>query len=530
MRRLQTSQILKAVNKPDQLDLTSSSPEPNMLSKSIASVLPDSVILPHDAAAFKQSMNSYWAQQEREVIPACVVRPRDVQQLCTAVTVLKREYDERVKQAGEQKAEALFAIRSGGHSPISGAASIKEGVVIDLGLFCEVTPSGDGSSVAIGAGAKWMDVSKVLDEKGLAVVGGRNSAVGVGGLTLGGGLSFFSPRFGLVCSNILSYELVLASGSIATASASTNPDLWRVLKGGSNNFGIVTRFTARSFPSTNIWSGFLYMPAIQAAKTLAAFHECVRRTDSGDPSTTYDNHAAGPIVCFSYIQELRVQVIAVNLVYTKVPEDEKKWPTCWKNSSFGSLWRLWSTCKVRTLTSATDEMNALNPAGMRQAFATTTIKNDPTTLTATHAVYCDAIASIRRLNVKGLVWTLVLQPLLPDWVRKGDANPLGLHDCTHEPLVIVSFTVKWAKRRDDESVQKMTRRAVEQIEAVAASNKTGHRYRYLNYCAEWQRPFEGYGEENWRFLQGVSRKYDPEGLFQRGCVGGFKLDVVDGEA
>jgi hypothetical protein len=53
--------------------------------------------------------------------------------------------------------------------------------VIDLGLFCEVTPSEDGSSVAIGAGAKWRDVSKVLDEKGLAVVGGRNSAVGVGG-------------------------------------------------------------------------------------------------------------------------------------------------------------------------------------------------------------------------------------------------------------------------------------------------------------------------------------------------------------
>jgi hypothetical protein len=64
--------------------------------------------------------------------------------------------------------------------------------VIDLGLFCEVTPSEDGSSVVIGAGAKWRDVSKVLDEKGLAVVGGRNSAVGVGGLTLGGKLLLFT--------------------------------------------------------------------------------------------------------------------------------------------------------------------------------------------------------------------------------------------------------------------------------------------------------------------------------------------------
>lgn len=135
-------------------------------------------------------MNSYWAQQECEVVPACVVRPRDVQELSTATTMLKREYDERRKQSGKDQPEGLFAIRGGGHSPIAGAASINGGVLIDLSLFKEVTPSEDGSSVVIGAGCKWMDVSKVLDEKGLAVVGGRNSAVGVGGLTLGGKLLF----------------------------------------------------------------------------------------------------------------------------------------------------------------------------------------------------------------------------------------------------------------------------------------------------------------------------------------------------
>lgn len=186
MRRQRTSQTLQAVDKSDQLDLMSSLPEPTMLSKNLSTALPDSVVLPHDAAAFEQLMNSYWAQQECEVIPACVVRPRDVQELSTAINVIRREYDEQRKQIGLGKPEGLFAVRSGGHSPIAGAASIKGGVVIDLRLFCEVTPSQDGLSVVIGTGAKWMDVSKILDEKGLAVVGGRNSAVGVGGLTLGG--------------------------------------------------------------------------------------------------------------------------------------------------------------------------------------------------------------------------------------------------------------------------------------------------------------------------------------------------------
>ena len=94
----------------------------------------------------------------------------------------------------------------------------------------------------------------------------------------------------------------------------------------------------------------------------------------------------------------------------------------------------------------------------------------------------------------------------------------------------MNFTVNWDKAQNDEFVKATTRRVVELIDAVATAKKTNHRYRYLNYCAEWQRPFEGYGKDNYQFLRQVSRKYDPEGLFQKGCVGGFKLDVVDGES
>ncbi|KAI9641415.1 hypothetical protein NHQ30_010217 [Ciborinia camelliae] len=497
-------------------------PEPTSISKKLFEALPNSVIFPQDTATFSQSTDSYWAKQECEVIPACVVRPRNDQELSTAVKILKYEHDETAKASvsGEVDAEHLFAIRSGGHSCVPNAATIKGGVLIDLRSFNEVIPSEDRdeSSVIIGTGCRWMDVSKVLDARGLAVVGGRNSAVGVGGLTLGGGLSFFCPQFGLVCSNIISYDIVLASGSITTASATENPDLWRALKGGSNNFGIVTRFKARTFPSAQIWSGFLYMPSSQSTKVLSAFHEVVNRVD-------WDTHAAGPLACFTYIQPLGLQAISVNLVYTT--PSEKKWPEYWSKSAFSSIWRFWSTCKVRTLTSATDEMNALNPPGKRQVLATTTTRNDAATLAATHAVYRDAISSLR--GVKGLVWTLVLQPLLPEWIRRGDANPLGLHD-VDEPLVIVSFTVNWPNDRDDELVKKTTRGAIEEIEGIAKKNGTGHEWKYLNYCAEWQRPFEGYGDENLKFLRGVSGKYDNEGLFQRGCVGGFKLGIhVDGD-
>ncbi|KAF4613389.1 hypothetical protein G7Y89_g15499 [Cudoniella acicularis] len=232
---------------------------------------------------------------------------------------------------------------------------------------------------------------------------------------------------------------------------------------------------------------------------------------------------------FSYVRQLGIQAISVNLAYTNPPENENKWPIYWKTSPFAKLWRFWSTCKTQTLTDATDEMNGLNPPGRRQVFANTTIKNDAATLAAAHAAYQNTITSLRRVNVKDLVWTLVFQPFLPEWVRKGDSDtPLGLLD-THEPLVIVSFTANWAEERDDEFVKMITRRTIEEINTFATANGTDHRYRYFNYCSEWQRPFDGYGEENLAFLREVSGKFDPEGFFQRGCTGGFKLGI-DGES
>ncbi|KAF1845473.1 Glucooligosaccharide oxidase [Cucurbitaria berberidis CBS 394.84] len=489
------------------LDLEGSLSEPaQQLRAKLMSALPESIISPENAASFKQSTNSYWDQKACEVRPSCVVRPRDVQELSRTVKILKSEFDQRRKESkiSESILEGIFAVRGGGHSPVAGASSIKGGSLIDMSLFNEVTPSDDGKSVIIGAGCKWIQVSKVLEAKGLAAVGGRNSAVGVGGLILGGGLSFFSPRFGFVCSNIIQYEIVLANGSIAIASKTQNSDLWRALKGGSNNFGIVTRFTAHTFPSTDIWSGFLYIFPFEAPKVLSAFHEFVDRVVINDEGKTHDEYAAGPLACFTYLQQLGIQAIAVNLVHTKPPMGDKGWATCWQSSAFPKLWRFWSTCSVKSLSSATDE-------------------NDKETLEATHKAYRDAITSIRKHNIKAMSWTLVLQPLLPDWARKGDPNPLGLSSSTNESLVNVSFTVNWALAKDDGLVQSLTRMAIEQIDRFAVGKGTAHRYRYLNYCGSWQKPFEGYGEKNVDFLRAVSRTYDPEGLFQYGCVGGFKL-------
>lgn len=104
---------------------------------------------------------------------------------------------------------------------------------------------------------------------------------------------------------------------------------------------------------------------------------------------------------------------------------------------------------------------------------------------------------------------------------------LGLDESTDEPFVIVRFSVNWDVAKDDELVNMTTRKTIEITDQVAKSDGTGHRCRCLKYCATWQKLFETYGENNLRFLKEVSRRYNPDGLFQWGFVGGFKLGLEE---
>ena len=156
--------------------------------------LPGCVILQSDVEVFQEALDRSWAQPNREIIPACIVRPHDVRQLSKAVAVLKREHDGRSGKSGKagEPAEGLFAVRSGALNPGLAVAAVQDGVVIDLSKLCEVTPSADRATVTLGAGAKWIDVHRKLEETGLAVLGGRSSPAGVGGLVLQG-----EPQFSL---------------------------------------------------------------------------------------------------------------------------------------------------------------------------------------------------------------------------------------------------------------------------------------------------------------------------------------------
>ena len=84
-------------------------------------------------------------------------------------------------------------------------------------------------------------------------------------------MSFFSGRFGFVCDNVINYELVLPYGQVVNVNASSSPDLYKALKGGSNNFGVVTRFDMKSFESGPFWGGTVAYPISTLPQQVAAF-------------------------------------------------------------------------------------------------------------------------------------------------------------------------------------------------------------------------------------------------------------------
>ena len=94
--------------------------------------------------------------------------------------------------------------------PWAGASNIEQGVTIDLSLMKAVTVSPTGTATVL-PGARWGDVYAELDKHNLAVVGGRASSVGTGGLVIGGGNSFYTARKGLVCDNVAEFEVHMST-------------------------------------------------------------------------------------------------------------------------------------------------------------------------------------------------------------------------------------------------------------------------------------------------------------------------------
>src|SRR5579875_1192885 len=172
-----------------------------------------------------------------------------------------------------QEAGLEISVRGGAHN-FGGAAVGDDGLTIDLSSMRQVVVDPGARTARVGGGTTLAELDAATQAHGLATTGGTVSHTGVGGLTLGGGFGWLTPQFGLSCDNLLSAEVVTASGEVVRASRDQHPDLFWALRGGGGNFGVVTEFEFRLHPVGPIAQlGLFFWDLADGAAALALSQE-----------------------------------------------------------------------------------------------------------------------------------------------------------------------------------------------------------------------------------------------------------------
>ncbi|KAM3554362.1 hypothetical protein ARSEF4850_006481 [Beauveria asiatica] len=443
--------------------------------------------------------NRYWSQQQELTRPSCRFSPTRAEDVSLAILTF------RVTQC-------KFAVKSGGHGAFSGASNIQDGVTMDFIHLIDVQLSADKKLASVGAGNTWYNVYQQLTPHNLTVIGGRVSPIGVGGLTLGGGISFFSARYGWACDNVYNYQVVLADGSIRDINHnSCNKDLYWALRGGGNNFAIVIRLDLETYPQGDMWAGsqvFLNTP-----HTSKAINKAFESFAIKSPEDDY----AQIITAYAYAQTQGVYVIASDLQYGKpVPN-----PPVLQN--FTAIpGAVADTLRVVNLPSLTQEFNASNPYGFRKTYWTFTFKNSAALMDDIVTIYTEEVDKVK--DAPGIVPSAIFQPITTAMTKhfsKKGGNPLGLEG--QGPLTLANIDISWTKIDDDNRIMDAAQAIVDRAVAAAKVRGLEHPYLYQNYASQKQDVFASYGEANLARLRSISKQYDPDQVLQRLQPGYFKL-------
>lgn len=362
----------------------------------------------------------------------------------------------------------------------------------------------------VGAGARWLDVYAYLEPLGKSVAGGRNGLVGVGGLTLGGGISYFSPQVGWTCDSVMNFEVVLAGeegkwgrggGRLVNANATSNPDLFRALKGGLNNFGVVTRFDFETVEVGEILGGSVEYDVSQKRALFQAFTNIANARE-------YDVHAS-MVMTAALNSSAKKWTLSTTPIYTKPVHHP---------SFYDELFRVpnvSSTVMLRNLSTFSNE------SAIPQL--------DFAFFTGTYGVsvsFLEEMFDIVDKNVRdsqGISWSYTLEPL-PTVITSHGAgkNVLGTSERDGNGMVLL-LSPAWTDSSLNQEVHSTAMCIIGEINSAAAKRRMLHKYVYANYADSSQRPLESYGPQNRAFLDVVARRYDPSGVFQKLVPGGLKL-------
>ncbi|KAI0140547.1 FAD-binding domain-containing protein [Xylariaceae sp. FL1272] len=464
-----------------------------------------------NAVSFEDEVIINWSQTAW-LSPACFVRPTDSHEVAAIMKVIETQ-------------QAKFAIRAGGHNPNANFASVNElGVLIDLRELDSILfdPS-DDNVLRVGPGNTWDKVYTFAETRGRGVIGGRHGSVGVSGLLLGGGLSFFSGLFGMAVDSVVNFEVVLSNSTIVNANSLEYPDLYRALKGGGANFGwisrtqlplgiatdatlfpgVVTRFDIETYTpvhaqyTINMYSISDYVNVMYATARLQMAME-------DDPN-------------ISFFLNVRGGVMVAGLLYAgNTPSRPRAF------DEFFELESLIMPLVPTTSGPILDLVPILNhvDCSSRRALNAVSTNVDPKLYTDVHERYMALLGNSTPLADLSYTIQAIPSNVAEIGRGRGGGNSLGL---SNTPQSWWACLIEWFEEPEENLSQQMVLALGDSIRAASSGSTGLLDYIFMNDAEASQRVIESYGAEDVNKLRSVAARYDPGGVFQKLQNAGFLL-------
>ncbi|KAI1348041.1 hypothetical protein F5Y01DRAFT_328885 [Xylaria sp. FL0043] len=458
----------------------------------LKSALPGQLVTPENATEFESEMNRPWSQS-CWTPAAAFVCPKDSTGLAEALKIIK-------------KTKTKFAIRTHGHTPNPGFNSIgNDGIVIDLQNLCSISLDATKGVLQVGAGARWGHVYKFLEKNELSAIGGRDGAVGLAGFLLGGGYPALPNLHGFGADGVKSFEVVLADSSVITADPDNNPSLFKALKGGGSNFGIVTSVNLSLHP----------LIKVQYTLNLYAESDFANITEATVKAQEAMEHDTRPNIFTNFHNGF----VVVGLLYNGYPEDE---PEAFQ--SFSGLSSLINTLVPKTNGTIMSLTNAMahDPKPMKRTIGSATTK-------VSYDLYIEVYKAWKGIVSKlpaGIDFHYTIQPVSASAVEAGDKQGGNVMGLQQESQCWWVFTAEWPEDDQDEVARQAVSTMVNAVQDLARAS--GHLLQYLcmNFADSTQDVLSSYGLANLQLLRNVAAQYDPEGVFQNLQNDGFLLRKV----
>lgn len=317
-----------------------------------------------------------------------------------------------------------------------------------------------------------------------------------------GGISYYAGRYGWSIDNVRSFEVALVDGTVVTASRDSEPDLFRALRGGGSNFGIVASFELELYPYRGMWGGLRPIDVVHVPQAIDAFLGFVSKMKA-DPN----GHTALALYC----EKAGVLQASQLVAYTEPVSDPPIFDQIRAVPSSQEFVQLTDQSALAAILAEAQQGN-----GARHALCTITLKPDRHLLELTCSSFAKEAAKLSHIAAA----TLEIHLLPRHFKLKDDCYGLA---GSEDPLVCVVIAFSTEEAIHDETVVRTQEEILSKLRDEAIRRHVDHPFLYMNYAGKFQDVIGSYGAENVDFLKSIAATYDPEQALQRLQPGPFKL-------